>query len=295
MTPDAMTPGRPSELFERAPCGFLVLDADGGVLTLNRTLLDWLGAERAQSIGTPFERNLPDARRSEFRNVLRGALASGEPTALSTVVVRAGGGDRGVQLLFVPLKPDETDPAAVAVTLIDASTTAGIEASLDRLVRVDALTGLPNAQGFREQANREFARSRRLSSGLSLAVLEVDGPGDPQRPSERQSIDTLHRHVGVLLEGALRRTDIAARLDEETFAVLMPDTPDEAALEVSERLRESASVCPPPAGAGAFTISVGVAAFGGADRDLDALLRRALLALEDARHAGGNQVRFDRG
>ena len=50
-----MAPGGPpvADLIEAAPCGLLVLDAEGRIQYLNRTLADWLERPAASLIGHP--------------------------------------------------------------------------------------------------------------------------------------------------------------------------------------------------------------------------------------------------
>src|SRR3712207_9570253 len=39
------------ELYENAPCGYLSTSPDGRIVKINKTLLDWLGYERADVVG----------------------------------------------------------------------------------------------------------------------------------------------------------------------------------------------------------------------------------------------------
>lgn len=53
------TPDPFHELYDTAPCGMLSVGAEGDVIGVNRTLLDWIGREAADVVGERFTRLLP--------------------------------------------------------------------------------------------------------------------------------------------------------------------------------------------------------------------------------------------
>jgi two-component system cell cycle response regulator len=88
---------------------------------------------------------------------------------------------------------------------------------------------------------------------------------------------------------ALRPSDLVARMGGDEFAVVMPETDLNAALQIAERLR--GRVADTPIESVAATVSIGVAASRpDAKEELDAVLRRADAALYRAKGAGGNRV-----
>lgn len=95
------------------------------------------------------------------------------------------------------------------------------------------------------------------------------------------------------MPGNLRETDTLGRLGGEEFAVLLPETDVEGGLVVAETLRhavETASVSTEAGENFRLTISVGVTVCSGADPDIDALLKKADIALYEAKKKGRNRV-----
>jgi diguanylate cyclase (GGDEF)-like protein/PAS domain S-box-containing protein len=114
--------------------------------------------------------------------------------------------------------------------------------SLAAVALSDKLTGLPNRRRFDEALGQELGRARRAQEPISLVLLRLeDWPGCAAKLGAEQA-ETALQQIGRLLTGALRRPgDLAARLDEALFAVLLPTTDRIGAQRVAERLREAVS------------------------------------------------------
>jgi diguanylate cyclase (GGDEF)-like protein len=164
------------------------------------------------------------------------------------------------------------------------------EAELRDLACRDPLTGISNRRHFFERGNEEFARARR--SGQPLAVVELD-------LDDFKLINDRHGHAAgdqVLISlsrccvSLLRASEIFARIGGEEFCALLPQADLAAARQVAERLR-LAAVGQEPAVDGIFyTLSAGVASLSANDRSIEDILRRADLALYQAKKNGKNRV-----
>jgi diguanylate cyclase (GGDEF)-like protein len=90
----------------------------------------------------------------------------------------------------------------------------------------------------------------------------------------------------------LRDIDLFARIGGEEFAILLPQTDQAAAWIVADRLRQAImdqSIATKD-GPLRLTVSLGLASLGPATVDLDDLIRRADLALYQAKQNGRNRV-----
>jgi two-component system cell cycle response regulator len=153
----------------------------------------------------------------------------------------------------------------------------------------DPLTSAFNRRYFQAHARRLAARCRTAGEPIAVLMIDVD---------DLKVINTDHGHMAgdhVLKEVvdraklALRPSDLVARMGGDEFAVVMPETDLNAALQIAERLR--GRVADTPIESVAATVSIGVAASRpDAKEELDAVLRRADAALYKAKGAGGNRV-----
>jgi len=92
--------------------------------------------------------------------------------------------------------------------------------SQDSGVRFDPLSGLLSRPAFLRRLAEELERAERQADVLSLGLVELAAVPTIDLRSERQVL----RAVGELLHSGIRRTDVAGRLKERTFAIALPRT-----------------------------------------------------------------------
>ena len=159
---------------------------------------------------------------------------------------------------------------------------------LDRLTavaRTDELTEIPNRRAFQERFDQELARAARDAQPLSVLVGDLDGFKLVNDRQGHHAGDAALRRVAAELEQWKRLTDVAARVGGEEFALLLPATAHDEALQVAERLRlgirEVFAGDEVP-----LSISFGIATFPVHAPDGPGVLRAADLALYSAKEKG---------
>ncbi len=172
-----------------------------------------------------------------------------------------------------------------------------VSAQLALLVREDHLTGLANRRHFDDALEREMTRARRSHQPLALIMFDVDYFKRYNDTFGHPAGDVCLRDVGQALKKALRRQgDLAARYGGEEFVVLLPDTPEEGAMEVARFANEAVralTIHHPASTTGFLTVSAGVASFD-PEQDFSHcnashnLIQTADLALYAAKSAGRN-------
>lgn len=159
-----------------------------------------------------------------------------------------------------------------------------------RLAITDPLTGLFNRRYFFEQGQREFERAKRYPpKDISAIMLDIDHFKLVNDRHGHVSGDRVLREVAVICRQELRRVDLVARMGGEEFAVLLPETGLEGAVQTAERLRlriEGFSSLGLPQ----VTASMGVAQAGDDCTGLDTLLIWCDRALYTAKEQGRNRV-----
>jgi diguanylate cyclase (GGDEF)-like protein len=116
---------------------------------------------------------------------------------------------------------------------------ARLEHEMEVAASVDPLTGLRNRTRFFEDLRREMAESRRHGTPLSLLVLDVDDLHQVNTDQGYDAGDRLLLSVAELLLTRLRVSDIAARIGDDDFAVILPQTPLEGARTLANRIVET--------------------------------------------------------
>lgn len=168
------------------------------------------------------------------------------------------------------------------------------KAMMERISLTDGLTDLANRRHFDQFLDQEWARAKRLSTPLTLIMLDIDHFKPFNDHYGHPAGDECLREVSRILESVVRRpTDLVARYGGEEFAIVLPDTDSitlvaeacRAAIEaarIEHRLSEVSDV---------VTVSVGACSLiPGPTTSLEQLKKQSDAALYRAKHAGRNTV-----
>lgn len=155
----------------------------------------------------------------------------------------------------------------------------------------DALTDLHNRYWMQVMFARKIKRAQTAGKTLSLAVIDLDCFKQYNDEFGHQQGDILLQTVAASLRDLFRPTDLIARFGGDEFAVLLPDTSANKALDIADRVRNGIvrQIRSVLDNASSVTVSMGLAELR-ADDTLDALLQRADKALYRAKAAGRNQA-----
>jgi diguanylate cyclase (GGDEF)-like protein len=165
-------------------------------------------------------------------------------------------------------------------------------AELKRLAVTDSLTGIANRRQFMETLEGEVARSRRHGRPLSLLMLDIDHFKQINDRWGHATGDEAIKATALACLDGIRTIDLAARVGGEEFAILLPETPMDAAGLVADRVRQNVAAVrlPREAGEVGLTCSIGVSQLTADDVSLETLLTRADQALYRAKAGGRNRV-----
>ncbi len=168
-------------------------------------------------------------------------------------------------------------------------------AALEALAITDPLTHLSNRRHFDRRLADEWRRCTRQGMPLSLLILDADWFKSYNDTYGHPQGDLCLKQIAEsALEVVTRPGDLVARIGGEEFAIILPNTTSEGAMQVAGFVCESLRRRQLPHNAnpvGHVTISVGCATTHPAKgQQASALIQRADKALYAAKHAGRNQV-----
>src|SRR4051812_30300166 len=150
-------------------------------------------------------------------------------------------------------------------------------------------TGLYNRRGFEEALRAEFERSQRTNRSFSVLIADVDGFRRINESFGPHAGDLAFEYIGAIIRRAKRRIDVAARIGEDEFALLLPETDEHSAYIVAERIRHELKVSfasePVP-----LTMSIGVVNWPAHHGTPRALLNAGEQALRLAKELGGDRA-----
>ncbi|MDD2463288.1 MAG: diguanylate cyclase [Desulfobulbus sp.] len=103
----------------------------------------------------------------------------------------------------------------------------------------DGLTGIANRRMFDRYLNKEWRRAMREQVPLALILLDVDFFKKYNDTYGHQQGDRCLIAVAETMQKIIRRpADLAARYGGEEFAIILPNTHQEGAMLIAERVRE---------------------------------------------------------
>jgi two-component system cell cycle response regulator len=170
-----------------------------------------------------------------------------------------------------------------------ASVTQTIEMAV-----TDPLTGLHNRRYLDSHLQTLFDRAVARRRPLSVMITDLDRFKTVNDTHGHDGGDEVLREFARRLRKNVRGIDLACRFGGEEFVVVMPDTDGAVAEKVAERIRAEIAQMPFAVGHDGktieVTVSVGVSSVLKGVDSVAGLMKRADLALYEAKSAGRNRV-----
>jgi diguanylate cyclase (GGDEF)-like protein len=99
----------------------------------------------------------------------------------------------------------------------------GLPQQFSEATGLDPVTGLYTRSSLEQHLGKEVARARRQNSALSLATLHVDEFAHLSSRYGKSALDAALKELARRLKKASRGSDIAARLNDDDFILLLPE------------------------------------------------------------------------
>src|SRR5204862_4588900 len=141
--------------------------------------------------------------------------------------------------------------------------------------RTDPLTSLCNRRAFVDALQKAEARGRRTGERLAVARLDVDGFRALNDAYSRNEGDHLLRAIATSLSLTTRMGDLAARLENDEFALLLYNCAPDHAEKIGQRLVDEVAELGRAYQNARVTASVGMACFTASGPDPDEMMRLA--------------------
>ena len=160
------------------------------------------------------------------------------------------------------------------------------------LAFTDNLTGLYNRRYLLDQLDREFARSARNESPMSLVMLDLDDLKIINDRFGHNEGDIVLKKLGRILKQNTRASDTAARWGGDEFVLLAPDTDSKGAYIIGERVRSQVERCRLKISGEeiSISVSVGIASYPVHASGVTGLIKRADEAMYNAKGLGKSLV-----
>ena len=273
--------------------GVVVIDEEGLIRAFNPAAETLFGYKADEVLGTSVNRLMPRAYatvhdrfiavhdRMGRRNMAGGRDVHGRRKDGSEfpVEVTVGATTINDRRIHVGVVRDITERKAYERKLMDLATT-------------DPLTATQNRRAFLDAAQEIFSLAKRYGHPLSLLMIDADHFKAINDGYGHQVGDMVLVRLAQVTRSCLRTTDRLGRFGGEEFVVLLPESDQDSAIEVAERLLtvvRAQLVADGKGGEVTFTVSIGIGSLTSQMMTFNDLLRTADVALYEAKGQGRNR------
>lgn len=240
-------------LFENSPVAYQSLDEQGNFIDVNSELCDLLGYTREELIGKSFSdfwsKQTKDCCSKQFAcfksdGITRSELQLVRKDKVQITALLEGRVEYDSKgqflkthcILYNITERKEMEKALrfTRAQLIQANR------KLQKLVNIDSLTQIANRRYFDNYLQKEWQRLLREQKFLSLIMFDVDYfKRYNDRYGHQQGDECLVKIAQAAQNVLYRSSDLVARYGGEEFAIILPNTNQEGAIIVAERIRSA--------------------------------------------------------
>ncbi|NRR31783.1 EAL domain-containing protein [Oxalobacteraceae bacterium] len=281
---------RLSTTLESITDAFLMVDRNWTLTYLNSEAERILQCAREEVVGMNVWERFPEAVGGPYHHAYKKAFETNAAVSFEEY--------------YAPLKlwteirayPSEE---GLAIYFLDISERKANEAEIHKLAFYDRLTGLPNRQLLLNRTEHALALCQRVALPGAILFIDLDNFKAINDTRGHDKGDILLRQVAERLLGVVRASDTVARFGGDEFVLLLEDLGSddvEAAAGAQEMARMVQQAFAAPfdiAGVDQYsTPSIGITVFNGGSGSVDDVLKRADLAMYQAKAAGRNAISF---
>ncbi len=283
-------------ILERLPMGLCLVQDDGLISFRNARYVQICGytQEEVPDTNTWWQRAYPDAtEREAIRQRQLGTLHQGIIPLAEYTIRCADGKYKPVEISGIFVEGGRL------ITMQDLSERKAAEEEINQLAYYDPLTRLPNRRLLMDRLQQALATSARHQRSGALLMLDLDNFKTVNETRGHDRGDALLLQVAHRLRSCVHEDDTVARQGGDEFVVVLEDlgdSPEEAAARAEDVGQRILGVLREPyqidGDAHHSSLSMGVTIYSGTRETVDELLKRADLALYQAKNAGRDTLRF---
>ncbi len=275
-------------------------DAEGRYLSANPAVERFLGRAEREILGKTDEAFWSPAEARRMHEQDQRAMAAPTPQVFEEELMLDDDSAPGVfETLKTAIRDAHGNVTGVLGVRRDITERRKAKQEIERLAFYDALTGLPNRRLLLDRLQRAGIACQRSEQLGALFFIDLDNFKDLNDTLGHDMGDRLLAQVARRLVASVRATDTVSRFGGDEFVVMLEDLDPvapvaaEQAEAIAENLLQRLNE-PFELGTQQYysTPSIGITLFGDQRRSVEELLKRADLAMYQAKAAGRNTQRF---
>lgn len=278
-------------IFDKLPDTLYRTDMEGVITMASPSCFDLLGYNQEEMIGTALASYYADPE--ERQNTVHAIINSkGRPIQVESRLKHKNGTIIWVSSNVSLRYGLDNNPAFIEGVARNICERKKMEAQLIEISRTDSLTGTYSRRHFIERSEEVINLMRRYQRPISLMIADIDHFKAINDNYGHQAGDISLRAFAKVCSEEIRETDILGRLGGEEFGLILPETSINEAKVLAERICKTVNALDIHIDNQTIklTVSIGLVELCSVDGELDELMRRADLAMYQAKSCGRNQV-----
>ncbi len=281
-------------VFDTANDAIVSADIDGNIIDWNPGAERIFGYSKIEVVRQAITLLFPERYHANHLSGMQRVLLGGEKHVIGKTVEMEGLRNEGSEFpLEISLSEWQmADQKFFTAVIRDITERKRLKEELQQQATIDSLTGIINRRYFQQLALDELKRTKRLNRSLAIVIIDIDHFKHVNDTFGHAAGDQALLAFTKICRKNIRDIDLFARFGGDEFAMVLPETSDELAYMVVERIRLAVEAQPVDLD-GKFvslTISSGIANLSDGQEALDKLLSQADQALYRAKEAGRNKV-----
>ncbi|MEK1907881.1 MAG: EAL domain-containing protein, partial [Pseudomonas sp.] len=281
-------------VFEAASEGIVILDADYLLLSVNDAFSAVTGYRKDEVLGRSVATLISSRDVRRQYQLIRHELEHSDSWRGEVIDTRKNG-ELYPQWLQLNVVRDARGKVSHIVGFFsDLSSRRQTEERLRYLSHYDELTGLANRTLFRERLHEACERARQEGSHMALLHIDLDRFKLLNDSLGHEVADQLLRQMARRLTQAASEAHTIARLSGDEFAILLDDYGSLSGLARTASRLLAKLRTPMDVGGHELVVSasIGISLLPDNAREISALISQAGMAMQHAKHLGGNTFQF---
>ncbi|MCF7200551.1 EAL domain-containing protein [Pseudomonas oligotrophica] len=281
-------------VFDSAAEGVVVMDPGYRILTVNDACCELSGFTRDELLGRSVALLASSVESQRQYSLMREALERDGHWQGELTEARKNGETYPLWVQLRRVNGAGGEASHVVGFLSDLTVRRQAEERLRYLTLYDDLTGLANRRLLKERLHEACQRARQTGRHLAVLFIDLDRFNILNDSLGHEAADALLREMSRRLAANFSNADTIARLSGDEFVVLIENYGSLASLahlgsRLLARIRK-----PTQLGGQELVVSasVGISLLPENAREPASLLRQANLAMQQAKHLGGNTLQF---
>lgn len=283
----------------QTPMGVVECDTHFRVTVWNAAAETMFGYTAQEMLGQPLTLLMPPWERERVVHVMRHLFVDGLAQNNQSENLRKDGQIIICDWFATPLKDIDGRIIAAAALVVDKTEAQKNLEAVHQLAYYDMLTGLPNRRLLLDRIEQAFALSARQQDHGAVMFLDLDRFKTLNDMKGHSAGDLLLKQVGSRLRDMMRSHDTVSRFGGDEFVVVLEglgDSPEAAVVGCRQVSQKIIAELNKPFDISGFEYqtspSLGICLFHAHDLSVNEVLKRADMAMYQAKQAGRNTVSF---